>query len=241
MSPLLIITLLPKSFGLEDLEQSSAVSNIALINRDSFEGIDQVEALVDGMAFIIKVNNTDDTANLVKENCRTTIFGESVGVGKSSIEISPGPHLQSGKHIPAVNKALLQLANVVGEELSASHILWLPAQQSIGFDHFSEAVRGYLDGGPTPILVQIAIEKSEDRCFHTRGLDYFSDQEISMNAPEAMSDSDAIKRLVRISHDIAVNGKVDNRLVANGLEKGERISYRPSPNLKELKVEIAFA
>ncbi len=241
LPPLLITGHFPGSFDLQKLLQKDSVRSVAILNEGKYPGLNQFEVIANGIAFELQLFDEVETKNVLQENCTETLFGSAPKPGTKSIAVSLSDNLISGRHLPTINRALLAIAKLLGREVSASHISWLPAQQSIAFEHFEEAVDDYLAGGPVPVLIQIAIIKSPDGNLQTWGLKYFSDQEIILQPAPDMNDSEAIKRLVRISHDIAVNGRIDNELEADGIAKGERISYKPSSNFTELAVKIAFA
>lgn len=186
------------------------------------------------MSLIAEIKNKNDTINIVRQVCDNSIFGDTIANNPISIGTLFGKHLKSGKHNTTVNKALLRLTQAIGETVSATHITWLPAQQTTGFGHFSDAVIDYVEGSPIPILVQIAISREENGHFQTRGPNYFAGQEIALVAPTNMADNDAIKHLVRIIHDISVNGRIDNKLDVGEFEQGEVISYHSSPNFSNL-------
>ena len=94
---------------------------------------------------------------------------------------------------------------------------------------------------PIPALVQIGIAETESGMFETTGLDYFAGQEVRLNAPTGYAANEAVKRLVRIAHDIASNGKIDNEIETSGLVAGESLLFRPSEDHRYLDVSISKA
>ena len=238
--PLLVIAALPESFNLSELEFSGNQKNQTVINQVKFQELQIVEVVLNGMAFIL----THYTAEETRENFGIaqleTIFSERPKEKAASIGLTFGENLTSGKHVPAINQALLKLAAMVGESVSASHIAWLPAKQNVDFNYFLEAVDEYVAGGPMPALVQIKVEEKGNGLFVTTGLEYFSGQEIHLQAPAGFPATEAIKRMVRISHDIATNGKIDNDIDTAGMVAGEQISFRTNANGSRVLVEITL-
>ncbi|MEP2988795.1 MAG: hypothetical protein ABJL11_03710 [Parasphingorhabdus sp.] len=210
-----------------------------LFNREKYVGFDQYEIISDGMTFDLKLFSEAETQNMLQQNSVTTLFNSAAKHNSKSIGIWLGDHLKSGKHLPSINRALIRIAKLLGQSVSATHLGWLPAQQSIDFEHFEESADDYLTGGPTPILFQIAIIKSGDRTMKTRGLSYFSDQEVTLRTAPNMNESEAIKRLVRICHDITINGKIEQKIVVDGLVEGEKITLEPTSNLTNVTVSIS--
>jgi len=239
LPPLIIVGSFPDRFNLSDLLQSNPIQKNCSLTKEKYAGLDRHEIIMDGMAFELKQFNEAETENILQQNSGATLFGSAAIQGSMGIGLWLGEHLKSGRHLPSINRALLGIAKILGQAVSATHICWRPARHSIDFGHFEEAVDDYLAGGPTPVLIQIAITKNQNNALQTHGLNYFSNQEITLAETSNMSESEAIKRLVRISHDIAINGKIDNALEVDGLNKGEKITFRPSQNLSELTVQIS--
>ncbi len=237
--PLLVIGFYPDSFELSTLLQSDPIRSELSFNTEKYAGFDRHEIIADGMAFELQLFSEAETQNMLQQNSVTTLFSSAAKPNARSIGVWLGEHLISGKHLPSINRTLIRVAKLLGQSVSATHLGWLPAQQSIDFEHFEEAADDYLTGGPTPILFQIAITKSSDRIIETHGLSYFSDQEITLTIAPKMNESEAIKRLVRICHDITINGKIEQQIVVDGLVEGEKITLKPSSNLTSVAVSIS--
>jgi len=240
LPPLMIIAPYSDSFDLKMFLQSKRVQKHGNRLGGKFPSLNKFEIIADGLSYIVQLFDIDETNGILESSCSTTLFSANPKEESISLGISLGEHIEDGKHLPTINRALLNLAKCLGEELGATYIAWIPAEHSIDFEHFREAVADYLAGGPTPVLVQIAIISNENEILRTRGLTYFSAQEIELEFPTNMSDGEAIKRLVRICHDISVNGKIDNKIESEGLDTNERIFFEPSHDLKNLSVKIVF-
>jgi hypothetical protein len=239
LPPLIIVGSFPDTFSLSDLLQSSLVEKNICQTKEKYPDLDRHKIITDGMVFELDLFSEEETENILNQNCGATLFGTAAEKGSAGIGLWLGEHLENGRHLPSINRALLKVAKILGQAVSATHICWHPARQSIDFGHFEEAVDDYLAGGPTPILIQIAITKNTDSALQTQGLSYFSNQEITLAETPNLSESEALKRLVRISHDIAINGKIDNVLEVDGLDKGERITFKPSRDSSELAIKIS--
>ncbi|VAW04723.1 hypothetical protein MNBD_ALPHA04-1722 [hydrothermal vent metagenome] len=237
-SPLILLAELPKDFQLSDLNLSGKNGERILFNTQKYSDLEVIEAILDGMAFTLTHLTRDETHQNLEIEKLSKIFCKTPRYTVSGIAISLGDNLSGGGHITPVNRALLELGYMIGQDIQAQAIIWVPANQLVGFDYFGEATRQYVDGGPLPILVQVAIKDNEDQSFQTTGLSYFAGQEIFLSAPEEYTSSDTIKRLVRIAHDIATNGRIDNEVETDGLVDGERISFTPDAEKKRVHVKI---
>ncbi len=238
VSPLILLAELPKDFQLSGLNLSEKNGARILFNAQKYSDLEVIEVILDGMTFTLTHLTRDEThQNLEIENLRK-IFCKALPSTVSGISISLGENLSGAGHIAPVNRALMELGYMIGQDIDAQAIIWSPANQLVGFEYFGEATRQYVDGGPLPILVQVAIKDNEDQSFQTTGLSYFAGQEIFLNTPEEYTQSDSIKRLVRIAHDIATNGRIDNEVETDGLVDGERISFTPDPEKQLIHVKI---
>lgn len=236
---LVIIGHFPDSFELSAVLKSVSASSDIYFNEKKYAGFDRYEISVNGMAFELQQFGMFETQKLLKQSIVSSIFGSPADCQSKSIGVWLGDHLKSGKHMPTINRALLNVGKLVGQAVSATHIGWLPAHQSIDFEHFAVSVDDYLDGGPTPILLQIAIKKSDDQELRTLGLNYFANQEVVLVPAPGMIESEAIKRLVRICHDIAVNGRIETELETDGLHEGEKICFKPNADRSNLAITIS--
>ena len=168
------------------------------------------------------------------------IFCDHVPTSPDVISLSLGENVGNAKHLPAINKAILKLGRLIGDAVGSTSVVWNPADIIIGFDFFRENTQQYLDGGPFPVLIQVRIDERANGQTNTVGLDYFAGQEIRLEAPDTYTSGDIGKRIVRIVHDIATNGKIDTHITTAGLTHGETISFQPSDDLSILNVVISY-
>lgn len=239
--PLLIIGSDLDSIDLPNFFQSNhQIQTEFSLTENKYQNLKRIEIVYGGMTFEVEQFNKNQTQQILGKYCTNTLFSAPAEKGVESIGLWPSNHLASGKHLRSINSALLNIAKMLGQNLSVSQIGWLPANHCLEFGHFVEAVDDYLSGGPTPILLQIAIAKKKDKTLETQGLSYFANQEIRLSYPLEMSESDAIKRLVRVCHDIAVNGNINKEFSTDGLVQGEKLNFKPSSDLTLLAVNITI-
>ncbi len=133
-----------------------------------------------------------------------------LGVTRSAISLRLGAAVASGQHVPAVIKTLLLLGESLGTELGAKAAFWQPASVVSGFSYYAETVRQYDSGAAFPCLVSIAFDTSTDESIRTKGLEWLVGQELLFER-EGMPVNEAMNHVVRIVHDMAVNGRTDQR------------------------------
>lgn len=236
--PLLIMADMPQTFCLADLTLSDQASKTITLHQSRHQNVDRLEAMVGGMTFTLVHHSAEEIDQTIPAAGLEKIFSEPSEKKLSGIGIFPSEHVASAKHSGTVNRALLQLAQQVGQSIGAASIIWQPAQLQIGFDYFIGATDHYIAGGPFPVLAQIAIAEMSEGIFQTTGLSYFSEQEIRISAPTGYAPNEVIKRLVRIAHDIATNGKIDKKIETDGFVPGEKLSITPDNNSEFVEIAI---
>ncbi|QTD56429.1 hypothetical protein [Parasphingorhabdus cellanae] len=237
--PLLIMVPLSDSFRLPDLTLPDDVANRVILNRSKYPDLKSIEAVVGGMSFHLTHHLAQDNFQHFSADKLNHIFCIAPESPMSAIGITLSEHIANAKHDSTINRTFLELARIIGKALNATSVIWQPAKLHIGFEYFAEASQQYITGGPFPVLIQIAISESSDGKFQTFGLSYFSEQEIRLSAPTDYPANQVIKRLVRIAHDIATNGRIDTATEAQGFVPGETLSLSPSADLSIVDIAIA--
>ncbi|HEY9093186.1 hypothetical protein [Parasphingorhabdus sp.] len=236
--PLLILADIPQDFALKDLTLSDQASTDIYFAPSQYENLDRLRAVTSGMAFDLVHYSADEITQSLADTDLQHIFCETPEKQLSGIGIALTEHISAAKSDGTINRALLDLARHIGHSIKASSIIWRPAQLHIGFDYFIGAIDHYIAGGPFPVLVQVAITQLPDGKMQTSGLSYFAGQEIRISAPSDYAPNEVVKRLVRIIHDIATNGKVEEEAVIDGFNAGERLSITPVENGQSVEIAI---
>ncbi len=234
--PLLIMADIPQSFCLTDLILLDQAMETIDLRPSQYEN--QLDVMIGGMTFALIHYSPEDIDQSLATADFDHIFCDPTEQKLSGIGIALGEHIKSAKHSETVNRALLQLGRYVGQSIKATAVIWRPAQLQIGFAYFIGATDHYIEGGPFPVLAQIAISKAADGSFLTSGLSYFSGQEVTINTPAGYAPNEVVKRLVRIAHDIATNGKVDKSIETEGFVSGEILSLVPREDGQVVEITI---
>lgn len=236
--PLLILADIPPTFSLTDLALTQQASTAIKLAPSQYQNLDRLRAVISGMTFELVHQNAEEIEQSLAAKDLDHIFCEPPEKPLSGIGITLTEHITSGMGNGTINRALLQLARHVGQSIKANSIIWRPAQLHIGFDYFAGAIEHYIAGGPFPVLVQIAISETPDGDLQTSGLSYFAGQEIRMTAPANYAPNEVVKRLVRIAHDIATNGKIDEETEVEGFIAGETLFITPRENGQTVDIAI---
>lgn len=186
--------------------------------------------LCNGMQLKISVTGACDVGGFKNIFCNVdeTLIG-------SVISIELGNHLAGGEKIPAVVKAMLSAASAIGQATAAFAVMWLPAKTVSGFDYFARVVAEYDHGGVFPVLALVNFKKEDDGTIRSSGLEWLAGQELVV-APSLLSDSELMRRILRVAHDLAVSGAIIDDIELAGIEADERIILSPEMGERTLKM-----
>ena len=148
---------------------------------------------------------------------------------QSAVHIDLGPAVASGRVVPAIVKALLELGDVLGRNLSIKAVLWSPAAVVSGYDYYAEAVAQYAQGAAFPALLCVGFDMSTIGIVQTTGLAWLCDQELTFTHPQ-LPMHEAMRYVVRLVHDLATQGAYDRALELPGLHADEVVVVTPSPD-----------
>lgn len=145
---------------------------------------------------------------------------------RCGLNIGLGGHVAGGERVPAIVQALLGIAQKIGDSSNAVAAIWNPARVVSGFEYFQQAVAEYLGGGAFPVLALVNFKSVSGGVIATTGLATLCGQELSIQCGQ-MDESDTMRRVVRVVHDMATNGPVIDHVRLDGLEHGETLTLEP--------------
>lgn len=187
-----------------------------------------------GVSFVVSVGrNNQDLSKLKSVFCNPEPL-----LILSGINVGLGEHVAGGERVPAIMQALLRLAQKLGSALNAQGLVWHPANIVSGFSYFSEVTSDYLAGGAFPVLALVNFKADSDGVISSTGLAFFSGQELQV-ATAAMDQTEMMRRVVRVVHDIAVNGPVTDAVKLDGIEKDEILELQPRNDGGLLQVTVS--
>jgi hypothetical protein len=115
-------------------------------------------------------------------------------------------------------QACLKWQPISADALGAKCVYWSPSGNLIESGYFKDAIQSFVDGGAFPALALVRFDSSKEWVTRSTGLDWFSGQEIDASHPQ-LSARDAMYRLVRIAHDMAMIGPYENESQLDGLNR----------------------
>ena len=160
-------------------------------------------------------------------DAKQVMLNSDLAESTTSISIGFSGLVDSALPILPLVKSLLELASKFAASLPVAAVLWAPANIASGPKFFRNSVDDFVSGGAFPSLALVRFNSAEGNILRTNGLAWFSNQEVEFNTSD-MDENEAIRRLVRIIHDIAENGAMAENIEVAGLDAGERLSLSVS-------------
>jgi len=156
---------------------------------------------------------------------------------QSAVHIDLGPAVASGRTVPAIVQAMLELGEVLGRNLVIKAVFWSPAAVASGYDYYAEAVAQYAEGAAFPALLCIGFDMSTFGIVQTTGLAWLCDQELTF-AHGQLPAHEAMRYVVRLVHDLATQGAYDRALELPGLNADEVVVVTPSPDQDKVNARL---
>ncbi len=159
---------------------------------------------------------------------------------RAAFSISVGLNLGDGIKIPAIARAYLEFAAQLATDLNARSVAANHATLLTDCSYFVESVEAYRNQGPFPALAVIAFDRIDDgRSIQTRGLGAFSSQELLFDGG-GLEEVDIMHRMIRLVHDICVNGPVLHPEHVRDLDGDGTIILEPVENGRMVKASIQY-
>lgn len=152
--------------------------------------------------------------------CRQIFCNIDTASFQSNLSISMGSHIEGGRKNSAIVAGLFHFVRSLIALFDPVAVIWNNSNLLSDAQYFADSVDVYEKGGAFPILSTIDFQPNDDSSITSRGLSYFADQEIYYDIGE-LSMIDSMKRIMRITHDIAVNGPYKSSTEVGGIEDGE--------------------
>jgi hypothetical protein len=147
----------------------------------------------------------------------------------SAVHIDLGAAVASGRVVPSIVQAMLELGDVLGGNLDIKAVFWSPAAVASGYDYYAEAVAQYAEGAAFPALLCVSFDMSTNGIVQTTGLAWLCDQELTF-AHGQLPAHEAMRYVVRLVHDLATQGAYDRALELPGLHAEEVVVVTTSPD-----------
>jgi len=156
----------------------------------------------------------------------------------SALAISLHSHIEHGLVVPEIAEAFLNFGAVCARNLQASAVVWQPTGLQTDTGYFLEVVQSYVDGGVFPVLPIVDFIAEKPGYLRSKGLADFCGQEFELQSGQ-LDQQELIRRAIRLAHDLATNGSIDDSQEVADLDPANLIHLEPSDDGMLLHCRIA--
>ena len=185
-----------------------------------------IDALIDGLTFEIGWDGWDagPDARVVQTSDAPLAI------------VRPSPHIIAGARTLPVLRGWFELALELGRHHAGLTAYgWPPAGHAMPAPIFADEIGRWLGGGAFPVASTIAFVPSGAGALRTRGLGFFTGQEIELDGTN-IPDPDAGKRLaLRIANQLVLHGRLVRTEEVGGPD-GSVLRLEPSRDGKTVMV-----
>ena len=225
-----------KALASDFADAVSKIDSIDVVNGD-VAAAGETALIFNGVSFVARLSSVQEQWPGKGPEFRPIFCNPDWSKLDGMVMLDIGTHVSGGERCAPIVATLLTLAELVGRHLNTDAVIWSPSRVISGFAYFADAVSQYQNGGPFPVLPLINFSISEDGGIASDGLAWLAGQEFIIE-PSGLSDVEMMRRAVRISHDMASNGAIREKIEVSGLEEGEYLKFDPSDDTKILNVSI---
>ncbi len=166
------------------------------------------------------------------------IFGmtrEETARGAEALELTPGPHLQSGAALMPVVRAMVGLGCELTQLPGVVALCWHSAGTWMSPAYFTRMVEQWLIGGAFPALGLTALKRTADGGVESEGLAFLLGRECRIEPDISVSPADSAKLAIRIIHHLMDGNRIDAPTMLTG-PNGEHLRVEPSTNGRFVQV-----
>lgn len=165
--------------------------------------------------------------------------GAMLGLGAlpdgEAISLHPGPHLADAAALLPVVRAVAVLAAQLAALPGLVAVCWNPAQSWMAPAYFRKVIGDWLAGGPFPALGLTSLHRTAQGGMDSRGLAFFTGQELSLPAALGRNPADQARIAVRLINELVGRDPLVEPIEVTG-PAGERLVI--APILAEHKLRV---
>lgn len=174
--------------------------------RGAAETGDWLELLCDGLTFDLLGLAPGQSLRPGTPRHRFGLADTQLG-DVEAIGLAPGPHLVGAANAMPVVRTLLRTGAALAGQLDRTvAALWLPAASAMGRGLFVRAIDTWLAGGPFPGLGLVGVAQEQGGSLVSDGLDFFTGQELRLDAGLCADRPAATRLLLRIVDQLIEHG-----------------------------------
>lgn len=122
---------------------------------------------------------------------------ESTGMAQTAgLSLRPGPHIAAGRRTLAVLREWFGLAHGLGEALGAQALCWVPGRVVVPLEAAERHIAAWEAQGRVPVAMLATFHPTLDGACQSRGLAYFTGQELRIEPPLVDGGEQALARVL---------------------------------------------
>jgi hypothetical protein len=133
-----------------------------------------------------------------------------------TIGVLPGPHLREGGRLLPLIRGWIGLGEQLAQLPGVNAVCWSPAASWMEPGYFIRIARDWLGGGAFPALGLTTLDCRDDGSLQSRGLAFFSGQEIRLVPKQGASTAQAARLAVRLIDELVYAGPVSGETTYSG-------------------------
>ncbi len=228
------------SFGAVDVLRSNFLEHFTKDDRLSLDSgtvdDDDIKLIFEGLCFVASIV----PIQIVPMGYQPIFLATSPDRFQAALSLQLSPHLDGGMRVPAIARAYLELAADLANALDVAAVAAHEARTIVDKNYFVASITDYAKGGAFPALGLIAFNPSTDgRSIQTCGLSTFAGQEIIFDG-KGLSQTAIMRRLVRLIHNICINGPVLYDQTLPDLDDGNSLVCVPDETEQTVHISIHF-
>lgn len=158
------------------------------------------------------------------------VFGlpaDMQGLALEAIVLAPGEHTAPGAAMLPIVRVMCGLGARLASLGNVKAICWAPAQSWMEPGYFKRIVASWLGGGAFPALGLTALARAPDGALESRGLTFFTGQELRVDALRGESAATTAKLAIRMIDLLVRQGRVHESHALPGPD-GKQLFVEPS-------------
>jgi len=202
----------PDAAAIDQALQSTGSAEVAgrvSFEPDAAEG--WVELISSGLTFDLHGLAPAPDLMLPQFDHRVGLAADADFSHLSAVALVPSEHIAGGAALAPVVRTQLGLAATLALALPASAVCWGPAKTAMEPQYFARIVLGWLAGGAFPALGLTALVANADGSISSKGLAYFTAQEVQVEGRTGESQADTVKAAIRVIDHLVRVGRIEER------------------------------
>ncbi|MFC0203785.1 hypothetical protein [Novosphingobium soli] len=190
------------------IEAARATGLLARVSHRAEPEAGWLELLSSGLTFDVRGLAPAPAAELPPADFAFGLDAATALAGREAIELVPSGHIVAGAGLQPILRTMMALAANLALNLPVAAVAWKPARTVMETRHFASLVLNWLAGGAFPALGLTALLRGQDGSMASRGLAFFTGQEMQLEGRADEPPAETAKLAVRVIDRLVREGRV---------------------------------